>query len=73
MWVTFGTSDLESSPLDSLKGFCSGKGLFWGVEFVKNKETKEPFPNDFPLADLLAEESIRLGAVIYPGMKGAVG
>ena len=63
----------SSSHLNLLMVAFSGKGLFWGVEFVKNKETKEPFPNDFPLADLLAEESIRLGAVIYPGMKGAVG
>lgn len=46
-------------------------GLFWGVEFVQNKETKEPFPVDSPIADLVVAEGIRLGAVVYPGMKGA--
>jgi adenosylmethionine-8-amino-7-oxononanoate aminotransferase len=46
-------------------------GLFWGVEFVADKSTKEPFPASFPVADLVTEESIRRGAVVYPGMKGA--
>ena len=27
-------------------GYVSGMGLFWGVELVKNKETKEPFTKE---------------------------
>jgi adenosylmethionine-8-amino-7-oxononanoate aminotransferase len=48
-----------------------GKGLFWGVEFVVNKATKQPFNGDTPVADLITEETIKRGAVVYPGMKGA--
>jgi adenosylmethionine-8-amino-7-oxononanoate aminotransferase len=49
----------------------SGKGLFWGVEFVLDKTTKEPFPASTPVADLIVEAAIEGGLVVYPGMKGA--
>lgn len=33
----------EIEPKHKCVGFMSGMGLFWGVEVVRNRETKEPF------------------------------
>ncbi|EAU34183.1 hypothetical protein ATEG_05114 [Aspergillus terreus NIH2624] len=39
-------------------GDIRGKGLFWGIEFVKNKETKEPWPVDIPVATYIQETGL---------------
>jgi diaminobutyrate-2-oxoglutarate transaminase len=45
-------------------GDVRGKGLFIGVEFVKNKDTKEPFP-DFVSRVLL--ETFKRGVIVWRG------
>ncbi|KAF2157667.1 PLP-dependent transferase [Myriangium duriaei CBS 260.36] len=50
-------------------GNVRGRGLFWGIEFVKDKETKEPFPLQDGVAmgvhELGLQEPYNIS--IYPG------
>jgi len=48
-------------------GDIRGMGLMWGVEFVKDKESKQPFDASIHLGQKIADEAFRLGLVIYPG------
>jgi adenosylmethionine-8-amino-7-oxononanoate aminotransferase len=76
-WANSWSKRFSPSLVLGMSGKCKkfsadirGKGLFWGVEFVVDKITKEPFAADQPIADLITAESIKRGAVVYPGMKG---
>lgn len=62
---------MQPSPADSFDADDRGRGLFWGVEFVKDKATKECFPFSVPLSDTIEAELIAGGVVAYP-TKGAV-
>ncbi|KAL8280029.1 hypothetical protein RQP46_007610 [Phenoliferia psychrophenolica] len=53
-------------------GDIRGRGLFWGVELVADKATKATFPTSFPITDLISNECLKKGLVVYPGMKGTV-
>lgn len=46
-------------------GDVRGKGLFWAVEFVQDRETKEPFANGRSLAWRVWEQAFERGLVIY--------
>ncbi|KAK7927757.1 exocyst complex protein exo70 protein [Apiospora marii] len=50
-------------------GSIRGRGLFWGVEFVSNKTTKEPFPVAANVAMGLAELGLTkpYRIAVYPG------
>ncbi|KAK8128242.1 Aminotransferase [Apiospora sp. TS-2023a] len=50
-------------------GSIRGRGLFWGLEFVSNKSTKEPFPVAANVAMGLAELGLTkpYRIAIYPG------
>ena len=48
-------------------GDVRGKGLMQGVEFVKDKATKEPFPIKLGVAEKLTQTLMKHGVVIYPG------
>jgi adenosylmethionine-8-amino-7-oxononanoate aminotransferase len=50
-----------------LVGDVRGKGLFGGVEFVRNRETKEPFSPSERIADRVGKEALERGLIIYPG------
>ncbi|KAH8197107.1 hypothetical protein TruAng_008712 [Truncatella angustata] len=56
-------------------GRISGRGLFWGIEFVANKETREPFPVASGVAMNMAELGLNeaYGIAIYPGTGTADG
>ncbi|KAL4978447.1 pyridoxal phosphate-dependent transferase [Aspergillus desertorum] len=59
------------SALKGMKyvGDIRGKGLFWGVEFVKNKATKEPFSPEIALAFKIQETGMKpeFGISLYAG------
>lgn len=46
-------------------GDIRGRGLFWGIEIVRDRETKEPFPAEQKVAWRLWQEAFELGLVVY--------
>ncbi len=58
------------SRLQELKKFdiigdIRGKGLMTAVEFVKNRETKEPFPRSTHLAEKILRTAQKKGLILY--------
>jgi adenosylmethionine-8-amino-7-oxononanoate aminotransferase len=50
-----------------LVGDVRGLGLMVGIELVTDKETKRPFPPEHAVGQLVLEESLARGVVVYPG------
>ena len=50
-------------------GDIRGKGFLWGIEFVKNQKTKEPFSakQGGNIADLISKTAFKNGLILYPG------
>ncbi|MGB9699936.1 MAG: aspartate aminotransferase family protein [Thermodesulfobacteriota bacterium] len=56
-----------------LVGDVRGRGLFAGIEFVKDKKNKDPFPRQMKLNALIANKAFAKGLITYPGGGGADG
>jgi len=54
---------LESHPH---VGQVRGLGLLQGVEFVKNKSTREPFPKEAGIAEKIREAALEKNVLTYP-------
>lgn len=54
---------LKTSPII---GDIRGRGLLLGVEFVRDRSTKEPFPAEAGIADRFFEVMYELGVATYP-------
>lgn len=48
-------------------GDIRGKGLFWAVEFVKDKASKMPFDPKLKIGSSIQRQTLDLGVAIYPG------
>lgn len=46
-------------------GDVRGRGLFWALEFVRDRNTKEPFPAGEQLAWRIWEEAFKRGLIVY--------
>ena len=55
---------LESHPH---VGQVRGLGLLQGVEFVKEKSTREPFPKETGIAEKIRQAMLEKGVLVYPG------
>jgi adenosylmethionine-8-amino-7-oxononanoate aminotransferase len=47
-------------------GDVRGVGLIWGVEFVADRATKEPFPPQSHFAHRVADAAFERGLIVYP-------
>lgn len=64
-------SGLESLSELGAVGDVRGLGMLWGVEFVSDKKTKEPFPPEKNFAGIVGKACQRRGLLVYP-MQGCV-
>ena len=62
---------LESLLDLDVVGDVRGLGLLWGVEFVADKKTKAPFPQEKNFSGLVGQVCLRRGVLVYP-MQGCV-
>jgi len=56
-----------------LVGDVRGKGLMLGLEFVRDRATKEPFPRDLKVSERVVAAAFRRGLCVYPGSGTADG
>lgn len=63
----------EVGERSAIVGDVRGKGLLIGIEFVSDKETKEPFPSDDRLTDRIIEKAKEMGLLIYFSNAGEEG
>ncbi len=54
-------------------GDIRGRGLMWGLEFVADRASKEPFPAKRGLAKKLGDAAFERGLIIYPSSGNADG
>jgi len=64
---------LQSLNRHEIVGDMRGKGLFAGIEFVRDRKTKEPFDPKLKLNSLIANRAFEKGLITYPGGGGADG
>lgn len=57
----------------SFVGDVRGKGLMLGVEIVRDKVTKEPYPAAMAMAEKLTVTLMKHGIIVYPGTGNADG
>jgi adenosylmethionine-8-amino-7-oxononanoate aminotransferase len=59
-------AELSSLASHPNVGEIRGLGLLLGIEFVKNKSTREPFPNEDNVADRIRQAALDESILTYP-------
>jgi adenosylmethionine-8-amino-7-oxononanoate aminotransferase len=62
-------SELRAMPI---VGDIRGKGLYLGIELVKDKKSKNPFEKDFKVAQSVARKCFENGIIVLAGVGGMV-
>lgn len=57
----------------SFIGDVRGKGLLIGVEFVASKATKQPFPREYMVTQMIVKLATDMGLLVYPSAAGIDG
>lgn len=63
----------ELAERSEIIGDIRGKGLFIGIEFVKNKVTKQTFPRECDLVNEIVQTNFAEGLLVYPANSGEDG
>ncbi|HSC77723.1 MAG TPA: aminotransferase class III-fold pyridoxal phosphate-dependent enzyme, partial [Candidatus Acidoferrales bacterium] len=58
--------DFEPLRARRMVGDIRGCGLLWGIEFVRDATTREPFPADAGVAARVYQAALEEGIVTYP-------
>jgi adenosylmethionine-8-amino-7-oxononanoate aminotransferase len=58
---------MKSLATHPIVGDVRGKGLFAGIEFVRDKRIKEPFPLKAQISAKVGAEALKRGLITYPG------
>ena len=61
-------SELSRLLKHQVVGDIRGKGLLAGVEFVRDRDRKEPFPRAERFAERLAERALENGLILWPNV-----
>jgi adenosylmethionine-8-amino-7-oxononanoate aminotransferase len=61
------------SAVSEIIGDVRGKGLLLGIEFVRNKMTKQPFPKEMDLVNKVVSANFAEGLLVYPANAGKRG
>lgn len=66
---SFFKQSLETLASHPIVGDVRGRGFFWGMEFVKDSETKKPFDcNEYSyISKLVCRVAFERGLLVYPG------
>ncbi|MHB8574242.1 MAG: aspartate aminotransferase family protein [Dehalococcoidia bacterium] len=64
---------LEPLRSRSIVGDVRGMGLMRGIEFVRDQQTKAPFPRGLGVAERIGQAAFDRGLIIYPGFGNADG
>ena len=61
---------LETLKDINIVGDVRGKGLFQGIEFVADRETKEPWPAEARLTERIVSKAFEMGMILIAGLGG---
>lgn len=64
---------LQQLRTQPIVGDVRGMGMMWGIEFVQDRVTRDPFPRTLRVAERIAAEAQRRGLLVYPGTGSADG
>src|SRR5205814_4585288 len=59
-------STLRTLSEDESVGDVRGIGLLWGVEFVSDKNSKQPYPPELNFSGRTAAAAVKRGLLVYP-------
>jgi adenosylmethionine-8-amino-7-oxononanoate aminotransferase len=58
--------ELSASESHANVGEVRGLGLLLGIEFVRNKSTREPFPRESNTAERIRQAALEQNVLVYP-------